>query len=68
MTKTVKTLTNRMLQMEADSLETHAKSQLQAWIILGQTGKYDEMLARVSKLRRAMTIRGLRQRAEYLTN
>lgn len=58
--------TNRMLQMEADAMEAHAKSQLQAWIILGQSDKYGEAMARVRKLRHAMTIKGLRQRVEYL--
>jgi hypothetical protein len=32
--------TTRVLQMEADALEAHAKSQLEAWILLGQADKY----------------------------
>ena len=58
--------TNANLQIEADSIERNAKESLKFWIVLGQTQLYFDEMNKVSLLRRAMTLRGLRVRAEYL--
>ena len=58
--------TNAHLQMEADSIERNAKESLNCWIVLGQTQRYFDEMRKVDLLRHAMTLRGLRVRAEYL--
>ena len=59
---------NAHLQIEADSIERNAKESLKCWIVLGQTQRYFDEMRKVDLLRRAMTLRGLRVRAEFLSD
>jgi len=58
--------TNAYLKMTADSIERNAKDALPALCLLGMYDKYADEMTQVRKLRHAMTLRGLRVRAEYL--
>lgn len=60
--------TNANLEFEANRIEEHAEASLRAWIILGEVDKYGRSMERVRKLRHAITIKGLRARADYLGN
>ena len=60
--------TNAFLKMTAESIERNAKESLPAWCLLGMYDRYAKEMAQVRKLRHAMTLRGLRVRAEYLSD
>jgi metal-responsive CopG/Arc/MetJ family transcriptional regulator len=59
--------TNTNLENEAKFLENYAKDSLNTWIVLGQTEKYSEIMEDVNLLRHTKKIKGLNNRAEYLT-
>ena len=58
--------TNAHLEIEANNVERFAKDALTSWVLLGQTERYVEEMRKVYALRRAMTIKGVRARREYL--
>jgi hypothetical protein len=60
--------TNTNLQYTADSIERSAKESMSAWILLGQFDKYGDEMKKIRILRHALTLRGLRVRAEYLAS
>ena len=60
--------TNAFLKMTADATERNAKESLPALCLLGMYDTYAKEMAQVRKLRHAMTLRGLRVRAEFLSD
>ena len=55
----------KQLLNEADAIERHAKGQLTAWTILGQTCKYEIAMNEAAKLRRAAEMTAV-ERREFL--
>jgi hypothetical protein len=60
------TVSEKWLEIAAIKLEFDAESNLQAWIILGQSSRYSENLGMASVLRRAIEIKNIRQRRDFL--
>jgi len=56
------------LIQEAEQLERDAQASLDAWIILGQSAKYGQHLAKARALRHAATIKDIAARREYIAN
>jgi hypothetical protein len=52
----------------ADQIEAFAKSSLKAWIILGQSEKYEQDMAQVRALRNAADAKSVWMRRDILRN
>ena len=62
------TISKTWCQARAKALEEHAKDQLQALMILGDTSKYWEILDKAHKFKTASEIQILTERREFLTH
>lgn len=52
----------------AESLEQSANDNLSAWVMLGQTEKYTELMRQARVLRQAENLRTITDRREYLNS
>jgi hypothetical protein len=59
--------TKAQLLKEADSIESSAKDNLPAWVMLGQSSKYSEAMDKAAKLRKAADM-GVAMRREFMRN
>lgn len=62
----MKTVSTSWLLSAASQLEKDAEESLQAWIILGQSGRYCENLGKAAMLRRAAEIKSIAARRDFL--
>lgn len=60
-------MNRKQLLKEADQLEANTKANLAAWIICGETHKYEQRMEEVSNLRRAAELKGYARR-EFMQN
>ena len=62
------TISSKWLNNEANRIESNAKDNLNTWIVLSMTDKYNTQLDIASMYRKASTIKNLTLRKEYLIN
>jgi hypothetical protein len=62
------TISSKWLISEANRIESNAKDNLNTWIVLSMTDKYNTQLDIASMYRKASTIKNLTLRKEYLIN
>lgn len=61
-----RSVSKKALLQEAASIEASAKDNLQAWIILGQTSKFDAAMKKASLLRKCAGLTWAIERRELL--
>lgn len=60
-------MNRKQLLKDANQLEASTKASLTAWVICGETSKYDERMQEIANLRRAADMRPA-ERREFLRN
>ena len=59
--------TKAQLKKEADGIEASAKENMTAWILVGQSSKFDEAMDKAAKLRKAAEM-PVSMRREFMRN